>query len=81
MENIMAERIGHFREKQKHEEEKVEIVQKKKHDEHLLKTTIENIKREDRKENVKRISKIQDYQRAKIMEKIQEDNMKAEKIK
>jgi hypothetical protein len=81
MESIMTEKINHFREKQKNEEVKVEFVQKKKHDEHLLKTTIENIKREDRKENVKRISKIQDYQRDKIMEKIQEDNMRAEKIK
>ncbi len=41
----------------------------------------ENLIREDRKENVKRIQRMQDYQRDKLKEKINEKLKRADKIK
>lgn len=38
------------------------------------------IKREDKNENVERISKANEYKKAKIMEKIQFDNLKAQSV-
>lgn len=47
----------------------------------LQKHNEEIIKRTDKKENVERIMKVQEYQREKLMNKIEEKMMKAEHIK
>jgi hypothetical protein len=42
-----------------------------------LRKELENLKRKDRKETVERISKIQQYKREKIFEKIVQDDMRS----
>jgi hypothetical protein len=47
----------------------------------MLKREMDLIKREDKLENVERISKAQDYKKAKVLEKIEFGNMKTEHVK
>jgi hypothetical protein len=47
----------------------------------MLKREMDLIKREDKLENVERISKAQEYKKAKVLEKIEFDNMKTEHVK
>ena len=62
-------------------EDKVIKSQMRKTMELKEKHNIDVLKRTDRRENVERIMKMQEYQREKIMEKIMNDNAKAENLK
>ena len=42
---------------------------------------MENMKRQEKEEAVKKLNLIQDYQRERIMKKMEEDNEKAELMK
>lgn len=46
----------------------------------MLKKEMDMIKREDKLENVERIAKATEYKKAKILEKIQFDNMKTQVV-
>ena len=46
-----------------------------------LRKELENLKRQDRREAVERIQKIQQYQREKVLEKIMSDDARAMQIK
>lgn len=62
-------------------EEKLNEVQKKKHFEIKEKHNLLVMKEADKRENVERIMKMQEYQREKVMEKIERDNEKAKELK
>lgn len=47
----------------------------------MIKKELDLIKREEKFENVDRISKAQEYKKAKIIEKIEFDNMKSEHLR
>lgn len=47
----------------------------------MIKKEIDLIKREEKFENVERISKAQNYKKQKILEKIDFDNMKSEHLR
>src|SRR5437762_2561306 len=47
----------------------------------MIKKELDLIKREEKFENVDRISKAQDYKKSKIIEKIEFDNMKSEHLR
>lgn len=47
----------------------------------MIKRELDLIKREEKVENVERISKAQDYKKQKILEKLEFDNMKGEQIR
>lgn len=62
-------------------EEKLSEVQKKKNFEIKEKHNLLVMKEADKRENVERIMKMQEYQREKVMEKIERDNEKAKELK
>jgi hypothetical protein len=47
----------------------------------MIKKEMELLKREEKIENVDRIAKAQEYKKAKILEKIEFDNMKTEHVR
>lgn len=62
-------------------EEKLTEVQKKKQFEIKEKHNLLVMKEVDKRENVERIMKMQEYQREKVLEKIERDNEKAKELK
>lgn len=52
-----------------------------KEEELLIKKEIEALKRQDREETVMRIGKIQEYRKEKVLEKIREDDERANQVK
>lgn len=60
---------------------KVQMTQQQRDEQLRLKMEFENLKRNDRKETVERISKIQQYKREKIMEKIISDDIRSQQLK
>ena len=46
----------------------------------MLKKEMELIKREEKWENVERISRAQEYKKAKILEKIEYDNLRSQQV-
>ena len=81
MEILVKQRTNSYLQKFEENEMKVAMVQKMKNDEYKARHHFETIKRMDKEENVKRIAKMQDYQRKKILEKIAADNDKAGRIR
>ena len=77
----MKEKIDRYLTKFKETEMKLEQTEKQREEEMRFKHNNDTIKRIDKLENVQRIFKMQDYQKQKLLEKIVEDNEKAEKIK
>ena len=67
--------------KMNEKEEKLNEVQKKKQYEIKEKHNVLVMKEVDKRENVERIMKMHDYQREKVMEKIERDNEKAKELK
>ena len=78
---LMQQRIDAIRSKIEESEYKLKSQQERKSEELKIKHNTAVIKRMDRVENVKRISKVQDFERQKIMERIQADNERTERIK
>jgi len=81
MEMRLSQRVEAFQQKQHEEEMKVEMVQKKKMEDIQHKHALELIKRMDKEENVRRIQRMQEYQREKLLEKIMSETERAERIK
>lgn len=81
MEQIMKQRTDGYLTKIKESEDKLAQTQKKKNDDLKARHNVDVIKRNDRIENVKRIQKMQDYQREQLLERILTDTEKAQKIK
>lgn len=77
----MEERRLFYLSKMEETDEKVMRSQMRKTMDLKEKHNIDVLKRTDRRENVERIMKMQDYQREKIMDKILRDNVKNEAIK
>ena len=62
-------------------EEMIKRVQNKNEKEHKQKARENEIKRKEKEENVKRIERMNEYHREKIMERIDMDNEKADKVR
>lgn len=62
-------------------DQKVQMTQKQKEEELMIKKEMENLKRKDRQETVERIARIQEYKRDKIMEKIVQDDVRSQDIR
>lgn len=77
----LEEKRNFYVSKMQETDDKVMRSQLRKTMELKEKHNIDVLKKTDRKENVERIMKMQEYQREKIMEKILADNAKAEAIK
>eukprot|EP01016_Furgasonia_blochmanni_P000581 TRINITY_DN10154_c0_g2_i1.p1 TRINITY_DN10154_c0_g2~~TRINITY_DN10154_c0_g2_i1.p1 ORF type:complete len:190 (+),score=60.99 TRINITY_DN10154_c0_g2_i1:60-572(+) len=60
---------------------KLKQTQEQRSQELKMKHNLSVMKRLDRVENVQRISKVQDFERQKIMERIEADNERADRIK
>lgn len=80
-EQLLEEKREFYVSKMKETDEKVLRSQMRKNLDMKEKHNVDVLKRTDRRENVERIHKMQDYQREKIMEKILRDNEKAQRIK
>lgn len=80
-EKLLEEKRNFYLHKMNETDEKVFRSQIQKTFELKEKHNIDVLKRTDRRENVERIQKMQEYQRDKIMEKILRDNEKAQRIK
>ncbi|MDR3582048.1 MAG: hypothetical protein P4L67_02110 [Candidatus Pacebacteria bacterium] len=74
-------RKNEIRTKMQQTDEMVHSTQARAEKERKKKYSYNVIKRTDRQETVKRISKINDYQREKILERIENDNERAERIR
>jgi hypothetical protein len=59
----------------------VELSQKQKEEDGRFRKELENIKRNDRRETVERISKINDYKKEKVLEKIIQDDQRSQQLK
>lgn len=81
MESRLGNRIGGYLDKMHRQEEKMQEINAQKAHDMKMKKTMELIKQFDKQENVKRISKMQQYQRDKVLEKIEHDSEKAQRIK
>ncbi len=73
-------RVGTIKQKREQKEQVMQRTQSEKHWQLALKREMELIKREDRQENVERISKAQQYQKDIVQEKIQYDNMRSMQV-
>ncbi len=62
--------------KRKEQDYKLMTVQQRKEEELRYKKELEYLKRRDRQETVERIMRIQQYEREKVMEKIQNDDLR-----
>lgn len=79
--NIEESRRTEFLNKMKATEEMVKRTQDMNKQEQVKKTRINTMKMKDREENVRRIEKMNEYHREKIMDKIEVDNERAENIR
>ncbi len=78
---FLEEKRHFYQQKMEETDEKVMQSQMRKTMDLKEKHNVDVLKRTDRRENVERIRKMQDYQRDKIMDKILKDNSKADNIK
>lgn len=78
---LLEEKRNFYLKKMNETDEKVFRSQMQKTFDLREKHNIDVLKKTDRRENVERIQKMQEYQRDKIMEKIMRDNEKAQRIK
>lgn len=81
MESILKEKVDKYLEIRGKNEEKLAKVQQAKDEELRRKQHIDLIHTSDKMENIQRKAKMDDYKREKLLEKIQSDNERAEKIK
>lgn len=81
MESRLEDRIGGFLYKMAESDAKVAKVQREKEEEMRNKHALDLIKLHDKKENVERIARMQEYQREKLLEKINHDTDKANAIR
>jgi len=81
MESRLGERVGGYLQKMAESEEKVARVQKEKDDYLKHKHALEIIKKADKLENVQRIARMQEYQKEKLLEKINHDTERANQIR
>jgi len=81
MEEIEKDRQDRVLKKLTEQERQVQMSKEKQVQEGTIKKEVKSIQREDRVENVQRIARAQEFQRQKMLEKIEEDNAKARKIK
>ena len=81
MEAREFQRIGSIKAKREEKEQGMLKTQSQKEWEFMIHKEMEMIKREEKVENVQRISKAQEYMKEKIVEKIQYDNAKSEHLR
>lgn len=74
-------RIDYIKKKREEKDSVLTKTQGEKEWSLMLKREMDMIKREDKLENVERISKAQDYKKTKVLEKIEFGNMKTEHVK
>lgn len=74
-------RIDYIKKKREEKDSVLTKTQGEKEWALMLKREMDLIKREDKLENVERISKAQDYKKTKVLEKIEFGNMKTEHVK
>lgn len=77
MEAREANRLMNIRSKREEKDSVLEKTQSEKSWQMMIKREQDLIKREDRSENVERITKANEYKKQKILEKIEYDNMKS----
>jgi len=73
-------RINNVKSKRAQKDSVMEKTQSEKDWNLMLKKEMDLIKREDKLENVERISKAQQYQKQRILDKIEFDNMKSKHV-
>ena len=81
MEHRLQERVDGYLYKMAESDQKVLRVQKEKEAMMRQKHALELIKKNDKLENVNRIARMQEYQKEKLMEKINHDTERAQQIK
>lgn len=81
MEKRLEERVNGYLYKMAESDEKVLRVQREKEAMMRQKHALELIKKNDKHENVQRIARMQEYQKEKLMEKINHDTDRATQIK
>jgi hypothetical protein len=81
MNEIEHSRIEHIKMKRTEKDSTMAKTQSEKDWNLMVKKEMDLIKREDRMENVQRISRATEYHKAKILEKIDFDNMKTVHVK
>ena len=81
MEKRLEERVHGYLSKMEESDEKVRKVQMEKEEYLRNKHALDVIKKTDKLENVQRIARMQEYQREKLLDRINEDTEKAERIK
>lgn len=80
-EQMLVEKSRHFYEVQMEKERKMMSLKERQALESAELSNFEKLKRFDRAENVQRINKVKEYQRGKILEKIENDSQHYENIK
>jgi len=75
------ERKKTINDKRKEQDYKLMSVQQRKEEELRYKKELEYLKRHDRQETVDRIMRIQQYERERVMEKIQGDDIRTQQLK
>ncbi len=73
-------RIDYIKKKREEKDSVLSKTQSEKEWQLMLKREMDLIKREDKLENVERISKVQEYKKAKVLEKIEFGNIKSEHV-
>jgi hypothetical protein len=81
MEMRESSRIGSIKQKREQKDSVMTKTQSERDWSLMIKREMDLIKREDKLENVQRISKANEYKKAKILEKIEFGNMKGEHIR
>jgi hypothetical protein len=77
---IVTERIGGILDKQRVKDEAVQRLKSKRQKELVLRKTVVEEKRQDRFDAVKRMARQQDYQREKVMDRIQDTYERVQQI-
>ena len=80
MEHQDQQKRQQIMQKLKETDQKVQEIIHSKDEEIMLKREMEALKRKDREETVMRIAKINEYQKQKIMEKIQADDERSRQL-
>lgn len=80
-EKIGEEKVSYYISKLSEADEKVARVKQKQEEEMRQKHLSDLLKRIDKRENVERIGRIQEFQKNQVMEKIQFDSIRAEQVK
>lgn len=74
-------RKKHINDKRQSQDFKLMTVQHRKEEQHRYKMELEYLKRRDRQETVERIQRIQQYERDKVLQKIQSDDLRTFQLK